>query len=133
MVDRIILFRACICLVVLALLNGLATEFYWYTSVFGFDKAMHTLGGITVALLGGAWFLKRSEGLSPFQTFVTLTLCTFVVGLAWEYYEYLVQFFIKGVHLADIPDSIGDLIFDIIGGAIGSFLVILIKRRYNRR
>ena len=55
------------------------------------------------------------------------------MGLAWEYYEYVVQFYIKNVHLADVPDSIGDLSADMLGGILGTSFVIAYKKRYNKR
>ncbi len=118
--------------ILMFILHTLANTFYWYTSIFGFDKVMHTLGGIFLALLAGALLNAKRMPDHTRHLFVTLLLFVFIVGLAWEYYEYLVQYIFKSIHLADVPDSIGDLIFDMVGGIIGSYFVILIKRRYNK-
>ena len=119
--------------ILIFVVNLLANRFYWYTTIFGFDKFMHTLGGAFIIFIIASVYIKELRELRPWQIFVVLTLGAFVVGLIWEYYEYLVQAFVKTVHLADIPDSIGDLIFDVLGGSIGSFFVILINKRYNRQ
>lgn len=92
---------------------------------------MHTLGGIFIIFIVASFYIKEIRELDSWQIFVALALSAFVVGLIWEYYEYLVQAFVKTVHLADIPDSIGDLIFDCFGGALGSIFVIFINKRYN--
>ena len=119
--------------VVIFLLNLVANKFYWYTAIFGFDKFMHTLGGMFIVFIVSSFYSKKFAGQDSWRIFVTLVLSAFVIGLVWEYYEYIVQYFIKGVQLANVTDSIGDLIFDSIGGAIGSIFVISINKRYNRK
>jgi hypothetical protein len=113
-------------------LNAVAVAFYWYVSIGWFDMLMHTLGGVFVAVLGSAFLWKYLRVLPAREFFITLALFVFVVGLAWEYYEYVVQFYIKTVHLADMMDSISDLICDMIGGCIGALFVIGLRKRYNR-
>jgi len=130
---RKLITSACVVGLSVLVINGLANRFYWYTTIFGFDKFVHTLGGMFVVLVGGAIFLGQTKQLKPRELFVTLALFVFAVGLAWEYYEYLLQAYFKTVHLADIPDSIGDLVFDMIGASIGAYFVILTKKRYNTK
>jgi hypothetical protein len=117
--------------IVLLSLNTIAHTFYWYTAIWGFDKVMHTIGGIFLALLIGAIFWPQVNTLHNHNMFVTIVLFVFVIGLGWEYYEYIVQAFTR-VPLANIPDSIGDITFDMIGGSIGAFFVILLNKQYNR-
>ncbi len=112
-------------------LHILATVFYWYNSINDFDKVMHVLGGLFIALLGAMMFWRHIAALDRRDTFVVLLLFVVVMGLAWEYYEYIVQFFIKGVRLADLNDSITDLIADMFGGIIGTAFVLWSKKRYN--
>lgn len=128
---RRLITGACVVGLSVLIINGLANRFYWYTAIVGFDKFVHTLGGLFVALVAGAVFLGQTKHLKSHEVFVTLALCVFAVGLAWEYYEYILQAYFKTVHLADIPDSIGDLVFDMVGGSIGAYFVILMKKRYN--
>ncbi len=117
--------------VFLLLTNALASLFYWYISMPWFDMAMHTVGGIFVSLLAGSLFAKQIKFLPKVETSITIMLFVFIVVLLWEYYEYTIQIFIKNVHLADIADSIVDVICGMIGGAFGTYLVILTKKRYN--
>jgi VanZ family protein len=93
---------------------------------------MHTLGGIFIALLGAMVCWRHIKHLGWHDTAVALLLFVLIIGLAWEYFEYIVQFFVKGVHLADIPDSITDLMCDMLGGIIGTAFVLRAKKRYNR-
>lgn len=131
MYRRLIAYAASVGIGVL-LLNSVANAFYWYVSIPWFDMFMHTLGGVFVALLGGAFLARRLVELTPRELFITVALFVFIIGLGWEYYEYIVQFYIKNVHLADVSDSISDLICDMIGGSIGSLFVIRAQKRYNR-
>lgn len=117
----------------LFVVNAVAVTFYWYVSILWFDMLMHTIGGVFVALLGAAVLWRHIKDLRGWDVFITLALFVFIIGLAWEYYEYVVQFFIKSVHLADISDSISDLICDMCGGMLGAIFVIVLQKRYNRR
>ncbi len=107
---RKLVFYTCVLVLFILVINALANVFYWYTAVPGFDKFVHTLGGTFLALLGSAMFYKQLRTLPVHHVFVTTMLFVFVVGLLWEYYEYLIQAIVKNVHLADLPDSIGDLV-----------------------
>jgi glycopeptide antibiotics resistance protein len=99
--------------------------------MFGFDKVMHTFGGIFLAFLVAWYFWNTYTAFSYRKLFWTLIVGVLVIGIAWEGYEYLVQWFIKPLAIANIPDSIGDVIFDTLGGMLGAYLVILERRRYN--
>ncbi len=116
----------------LCVVNWLANTFYWYVTIGWFDMPMHGIGGVFVALCGAAALAKRKSVLTTSELLITILLFVFVVGLAWEYYEYIVQFFVKGVQLASISDSISDLICDMIGGVVGVSFVLLLQKRYNK-
>lgn len=131
MYRRLIIFSA-ILGSILFTFNFIANKFYWYTSITPFDMYMHTLGGIFVAVVAGAFLSKDTIFADNKKLFIILSLFVFIVGLGWEYYEYIVQFYIKGVHLADLNDSISDLLCDMLGGVIGFFFVLIFKKRYNK-
>jgi len=116
----------------LFVVNALASTFYWYVTIPWFDMLMHAIGGVFVALLGGAFLRKQLRGISSYHMFINIALFVFIIGLAWEYYEYVVQYFIKHVQLADPADSISDLICDMLGGIVGAGFVILLNTKYNR-
>lgn len=111
--------------------NIFANLFYWYSSIWWFDMFMHTLGGVFLALVVGAIFSKKFFQIKNLKIFWIIFFSVFIIGLLWEGYEYVVQYFIKNVHLADFYDSISDLICDLVGGVVGTFFVIRAKRRYN--
>ena len=93
---------------------------------------MHTIGGVFVAFVGATYLFRQTQALTWGEYFITLALLVFIIGLAWEYYEYVVQYYVKGVQLASVADSVSDLICDMIGGSVGALFVIWTKKRYNR-
>lgn len=133
MYKRLIII-ACFFGLTLFSLNALANKFYWYVSIPSFDMFMHTLGGVFVSITATALLKKRGySNVKNRDLLIIILLFVFIVGLGWEYYEYIVQFYIKGVQLAVLQDSISDLICDMAGGVIGFIFVILAKKRYNSK
>jgi hypothetical protein len=113
-------------IVVIALINMLATSFYWYWRIRWFDMPMHFLGGLWIA--GSVlWFRFFShELLSTPRSFIPVVFIgvfsAFLVGLGWEMYEASVSFSTLG-YVNEIPDTISDLCFDILGGLVASVVV----------
>ncbi|MFZ4499997.1 MAG: hypothetical protein ACOYMZ_00680 [Minisyncoccia bacterium] len=126
---------AAVSLFCILLLSGLhfgASAFYWYVSIPWYDMMMHTLGGVFLAVFTAAFFYRHIMELNRYETVVTLLLAVLVVGGAWEYFEYVVQYVVKGsMTLATFPDSVSDIVLDMVGGAIGTYFVLQQKKRYN--
>lgn len=109
-----------------------ASAFYWYVSIPWYDMMMHTLGGVFLAVFTAAFFYKHSRELNRYETVVTLLLAVLVVGGMWEYFEYAVQYILKGsIILAKFPDSVSDIVCDMVGGILGTLFVLQQKKRYN--
>ena len=114
-------------------INAIAHFLYWYSAMRWFDIPMHILGGMFLALLAGALFFNSLISLSRLQIIVTTLLFVLVVGLGWEAFEYVVQAFIKdSSQVVNIPDSIKDILMDIVGGVIASLFVLRSIKRYNK-
>lgn len=116
---------------VIFVVNLLAYQFYWYSSIWYFDMIMHAAGGIFLALFIGGLAHREIKSLGWWNTIVIVLLAVFVIGLLWEWYEYIVQWLTKPVPFADIDDSISDLICDMVGGILGSIFVLRAKKRYT--
>lgn len=117
---------------VIAVLHLVANTFYWYLVISWFDMFMHTLGGIFLAVFSATVFSGFIKKTSALKTFLLLLSIVFAIGFAWEIFEYVVQFLIRGsIQIANVPDSISDMLCDIVGGVIGFFFVLSQKRRYN--
>ena len=113
-------------------LHMAATVFYWYASVPWYDMFMHGLGGVFLAVFTAAFFMRYLWELDRFETAVTLLLAVLVLGGMWEYFEYIVQYTVRGsAQLASVSDSISDMVFDMLGGIVGTYFVLRLKKRYN--
>lgn len=111
-------------LVTIAVVNGFAVSNHWYWTLRWLDMPMHFAGGMWLASFG-VWWQYRRQKITP-QSFPALFGVCFIyalsVGLLWEAYEAVISFFTVG-HMNAIPDTLSDLLFDILGGTIVSILV----------
>ncbi len=105
-------------IVVLGVLNFLATKYNWYWTNDYFDSMMHFLGGVMVALFFmwlyfySGWFVPPSRNLTHF--FCATLLCVIFVAVSWEVYELLLgeaKFNAKNYRL----DTTLDFIMDTLG------------------
>ena len=129
--KKYLYIRGFLILVLVFILHTTAMYRGWYAMYYGFDKVMHTLAGIAVGIVIAAFYIKRIAPMNQKQLWWFLLFGVFLIGFGWEVFEYAVQFFIKDVQLAYPIDSLGDLLFDIVGGMIGTTFVVSAKRRYN--
>lgn len=129
--NKKLLRIGCVIVFFIWLVNALANAFYWYSAMWWFDIPMHIVGGLFLGVATGAVFFARLRTLSLHDILVTILLMVLIVGAGWEFFEYGVQFFIKGARLAHIPDSIKDIFMDMVGGAIASLFVLRAIKRYN--
>jgi hypothetical protein len=131
-VNKKLLLYACFLVFFIWLINTLANAFYWYSAMWWFDIPMHIMGGMFLALSAGALFFKKLLPLSLKERLVVVLLFVLVMGIGWEIFEYLVQALIKGIQLANIPDSIKDIFMDLFGGTLASFFVLRRLKMYNK-
>ncbi len=124
---------ACLLVFFIWLVNALANTFHWYSAMWWFDIPMHVMGGMFLGLAIGAVCFKRILSLSRGEVLVTVLLFVLIVGIGWEVFEYFVQSFIKGsTQLANIMDSVKDMMMDLIGGLLASTFVLRALKRYNK-
>jgi hypothetical protein len=121
MLKQKIFKRAFWTLVVLGVLNFIATILYLHWSLWWFDVILHFLGGLTVALFA-LWFFSANFDLQNWKLgkIVTMTLIsTICIGILWEFYElyFGLTFLSDGWHY--FADTGSDLIMDTVGGIVG--------------
>lgn len=116
---------------IIFILHKAATFFYWYSSIHWFDMLMHTLGGVFIAVWGSALLYRLLKDQKPILWCIILLALTIVIGFLWEVFEFSVQGIVQVETLANIPDSLSDMVFDMIGGGIGTLFAIWRTKRYN--
>lgn len=127
--KRSIVKESLVLVVVIFLVNVLATSFAWYALLWWFDMPMHFFGGVFLGYLTTLVFYKTfymQEHISSSRIIFLGTLIVGVVGGGWELFEYVVQHY-TGALLANPIDSYSDLCFDMAGGLTA--LLFLYKRR----
>lgn len=105
---------------ILAVAHYIAVTYSLYFLVSWFDIPMHMLGGAVVVL-----FLFNTQWLritlpNRWHRITPMLLCVLIVGLVWELFEIAI-----GIPLIEPDfeiDMWGDLLNDLIGGAIGWFV-----------
>lgn len=119
--------------VIVAILNVFAYQFYWYWRFWWFDMIMHTLGGawVTSFVLWYRFYRNNpKEALTPSKTSVVyLTLVSVLaVGIGWELFEFSVDTFIS-FSRHDPVDTSSDIFFDVLGSC---FAVVIFFLVYNK-
>ena len=119
MIFRLTLFFSTI--VTLAIVHAASLEFYLYWRYLWLDVPVHFLGGVAVAL-GVSILPFFRVSLPPFlSTLSGYLLLTFFAGTVWEMFEFVSEITVVDEHF--IPDTTLDLVMDLLGGAVGYWLV----------
>jgi len=120
-----LLYFALLATAILAILHLVAMDFYLYWTVSWFDNLMHfwagVAGGLTAlwAFYNSGIFFKHSPKL--WEVIVISLSCIFVVGVAWEYFEFV--YGLTGVDASHyISDTLTDLTMDLLGSVLASIV-----------
>lgn len=125
--DRKKLFKTSAYLVILIfVLNYIATRLYWYYSIWWFDMPMHFLGGLFIGL-GTIWLLsyKNFPSELSWKLILKIFLSVLFVGVLWEVFE-IIFYNIIAQNPYNILDITHDIVFDLAGGI---FSIIFFFRR----
>lgn len=112
--------------------DTLARKMYWYFRIPRIDMVAHTIGGIFTALIVAALLYRLGKTFNNTKTIVLAFVITILLGIVWEYYEYIVYLFARQSQFINTTNAFSDVCFDALGGVIGIVLVIIENKRYNR-
>ncbi len=112
MKSRKLLIRLLMLVFSIFVLNYLAMEFHWYSSVWYFDMSMHFLGGLWLGLVSIHLFSLEN---TSFHSILKIFFMVLFIGIGWEIFEILIDKFITQ-NPFNFADTISDLFFDFIGG-----------------
>jgi hypothetical protein len=111
-------------LVIVGVLNYIATVYHLYWSIYEFDSAVHFLGGAAMSAFFlwfyffSGFFNSQKRNLTKFL--IISVFGTMFVAISWEVYELLLGEAI--IQKADYPyDTMMDLIMDLLGAATMCF------------
>ena len=109
---------------IFSLLHFFALAFYLYWTVWWFDNLMHFFAGFIGGLII-VWFLLDSNifykhPTSMFLSFLIVLASAFIVGVAWEIFEYVND--IARSTEAYAPDTFRDIVLDVLGATLASLI-----------
>ncbi len=113
-------FFACI-----LVLHVMSIVLLWYTRIWWIDVLLHILGGAWVAL--AFFYVQRHfaphlrESVPPLIHLVLAVGVVMLVGVMWEWLEFAFDYFFFPEKFGfraqlGLPDTMGDLLSDFIGG-----------------
>lgn len=120
-----------ISLVLILGLHFFANLFSWYNAIWWLDVLMHLVGGGWVALTASYVLFgnEKSKTISLLERVIMVIGIVALIGVLWEFYEYLSDVYLLKVHpltLAPnpslLPDTLKDLFNDLVGGTIIALL-----------
>ena|SRR3990167_7208769 len=126
MIDRKkILSYLTFTIIFIAVVNILSIDFAWYFIYKWFDMPMHFLGGLVSLFLISYVFYDNANTFK--NKFILLIFSTFLLGIAWEIYEYFITNLWGGLDFNKM-DTISDVVFDIFGSFLG---ILIINKNKN--
>ncbi|TSC82075.1 MAG: hypothetical protein G01um101420_605 [Parcubacteria group bacterium Gr01-1014_20] len=125
-------------LVVILAFHFLAGSLGWYDQIWWLDIIMHMAGGAWVALLAAHLITIRkiiSSDRHFLERYILILGAVALVGVLWEFYEYLADVFLLKVHPINfapnpklLPDTLSDLLNDFLGGTATVLVLESIKK-----
>lgn len=102
-----------------------------------FDSVLHGFGGLLIGLMAVRYIVeaKHAEFFTLKRSHYLLAILSFtmLVGVLWEFSEFLSDRLISAsAHLRSQPsvdDTMLDLFFDMLGGAVAFFIGLCYKRK----
>lgn len=111
-------------------INGIAYWKHLYFFVWWLDIPVHFISGawLAMAILGIVASHPRLSGVrrDPFIAFVFTVGVVMIIGVLWELFEFRIDTLVRfAPH--DLEDTLSDLLFDFLGGIIGSIGVLVLR------
>jgi len=130
-----LLVYAAIVIWIVTVLHFLAMRFYLYWTFSWFDILMHGLGGLVIGLLAGALVIRFFPMVLEYAVlfFILVLGTTLLVGFLWEVFEFILDLTVKmQLYQPSVPDTMVDIVMDMIGGCIAGIIGIVTFKAYAK-
>ena len=114
-------------LLIILVVHMIGLQYLWYHKLGWVNVVMHTVGGLWVAAVAvylRGRYAPQSQGTMPWWLVIVYIVgATMIVGVAWEWGEYLLDMFFspRGFKFRlqlGLGDTMGDLLSDFCGGLL---------------
>ena len=125
-------------LVVIFIINAVGLYNGWY-HFFWFDMVLHFLGGFFMAMFLSQYLKDRLFDGWKLKNFLIILGVVSFMGVVWEFSEYLANLAISPIiynhygirtyFMGDLDDTMNDLLMDILGAGLFSFILHSFRSR----
>ena len=117
-----------LCLHVLVTVTGV------YANITNFDKLMHLLGGMSIAMgtLSAYALLQKNKLVGqnhPLVVSVAVVSVVVFTAVGWEWFEFLLDAFTGTQMQISITDTMGDLLAGTLGGATICLIKLILPHK----
>jgi hypothetical protein len=117
-----------IALGLLSLIAAWSSTLDWYTTVFGWDKIVHTalVGalGVVITVIGADLGVVADPRRTPLAgPVVVCATAGLAIGAVWEMCEWVGHTYLDASIFVGYDDTIGDLLADLVGAVAAGFVV----------
>ncbi|OGI71822.1 hypothetical protein A3J61_02380 [Candidatus Nomurabacteria bacterium RIFCSPHIGHO2_02_FULL_38_15] len=117
-------------ILIVFIVNALATFFHWYRLIWWFDMPMHFMGGFFIAWLVLMLYGKMKPGFVLDKSVIKkVIIFSFLIGFGWEWFEWGVDLY-TGAQSMHLLDSYSDIFFDMAGAYVAIFML---KYKYGEK
>lgn len=103
-----------------------------YYRIDHLDKLFHFIGGLIVVWFFSICLNNKFSKLPVWEKLIALLTVIFLVGLFWEFLEYISGSYLKNYwpilgryfYIGNLRDSLGDLTADVMGGLVFSLVYL---------
>ncbi len=107
----------------------LISGFYW--QVGWLDIPLHAFGGFVVAQFFAVWLRHTLSAIPPFAAAVFILGAALLVGMGWEWFEWIMDHFVlqrSAAMQATVDDTLLDLFMDTVGAGIVALIYLTTGR-----
>ncbi len=111
--------------ILLLVIHAILASLFLYVQYPVLDIPMHFLGGVIVAWFFAVYFKEERKAIPPLAELILIVGGTAVVGVAWEWMEWVVDNIFLPNHpfMGGLDDTLFDLAMDLLGACVVALAV----------
>ncbi len=113
--------RLAVSVILLAVVDQIATRFSWYGLIWWFDMPMHFLGGMAVFYFSAMLWRPALKWVPIWRFIYECVITALLIGILWEALE-LFLYLHYGSPSYTLLDSLSDMAFDLAGALCAAYM-----------